>query len=212
MGGGTFRRTCVGWARIAACTSRNATSIDRNVGSHQAPSSSRWSLWPVLCGAIDNSGSFAADARAAGLASRRVDQAGQGGAARVIMGDDRVREVQWWQAAPTTKPSRSHPWARAHCKAIRRSPKARRYLGQSRPRRENPDRRGSKCRKRSTRKVPSASRTWPAAFMLLVMPGIPSAIASDLNALVAFIVPAYTAMNFAVVCAPHDPVFLSQTS
>jgi hypothetical protein len=48
--------------------------------------------------------------------------------------------------------------------------------------------------------------------MLLVTPGVPSVMANDLNALAAFIVPAYTAMNFAVVCAPHDPVFLSQTS
>jgi hypothetical protein len=60
------------------------------------------------------------------------------------------------------------------------------------------------------RKV-SASRTWPAAFMLLAMAGI-SAVAKDLNALAAFVAPAYTAMNFAIVCAPHDPVFLSQTS
>ena len=61
------------------------------------------------------------------------------------------------------------------------------------------------------RKV-SASRTWPAAFMLLAMPGIPPTIAKDLNALAAFIAPAYTAMNFVIVCAPHDPVFLAQTS
>jgi len=61
------------------------------------------------------------------------------------------------------------------------------------------------------RKLLSASRTWPAAFVLLAATGIP-AVAKDLNALAAFVAPAYTAMNFAVVCAPHDPVFLAQTS
>ena len=61
------------------------------------------------------------------------------------------------------------------------------------------------------RKLLSASRTWPAAFMLLAATGTPLA-AKDLNALAAFVAPAYTAMNFAIVCAPHDPVFLSQTS
>jgi hypothetical protein len=39
-----------------------------------------------------------------------------------------------------------------------------------------------------------------------------SVAAKDLNALAAFVAPAYTAMNFAAVCAPHDPGFLSQTS
>jgi hypothetical protein len=47
--------------------------------------------------------------------------------------------------------------------------------------------------------------------MLLAATGIPVA-AKDLNALAAFVAPAYTAMNFATVCAPRDPVFLSQTS
>jgi hypothetical protein len=61
------------------------------------------------------------------------------------------------------------------------------------------------------RKVLSASRTWPAAFMLLATTGVPVA-AKDINALAAFVAPAYTAMNFAIVCAPHDPMFLSQTS
>jgi hypothetical protein len=62
------------------------------------------------------------------------------------------------------------------------------------------------------RKVLSAFRTSLAAFWLLAMPGVPSVGAKDLNALAAFVAPAYTAMNFAIVCAPHDPVFLSQTS
>jgi hypothetical protein len=61
-------------------------------------------------------------------------------------------------------------------------------------------------------KALTASRIWSAAFMLLAMSGNPSAVAKDLNALAAFVAPAYTAMNFAVVCTPHDPVFLSQTS
>lgn len=37
------------------------------------------------------------------------------------------------------------------------------------------------------------------------------AAAKDLKALAEFVVPAYTAMNFTVVCAQDDPQFLSET-
>jgi len=49
--------------------------------------------------------------------------------------------------------------------------------------------------------------------VLLLLGGIavtPSA-AKDLNALAEFVTPAYTAMNFAMVCASGDPHFLAQT-
>lgn len=38
-----------------------------------------------------------------------------------------------------------------------------------------------------------------------------SAAAKDLRALAEFVIPAYTAMNFTMICAQDDPQFLSQT-
>ena len=38
-----------------------------------------------------------------------------------------------------------------------------------------------------------------------------AAAAKDLNALAEFVIPAYTAMDFAVVCAQDDPQFLQRT-
>lgn len=50
------------------------------------------------------------------------------------------------------------------------------------------------------------------ALVVLLSMDIAYAVAKDLKALAEFVVPAYTAMNFALVCVRHDPLFLSQTS
>lgn len=50
-----------------------------------------------------------------------------------------------------------------------------------------------------------------ASIMLPAMSGLSAATAKDIRALADFVVPAYTAMNFAIVCARHDPDFLLET-
>lgn len=61
-----------------------------------------------------------------------------------------------------------------------------------------------------------SSQAWtPSArlFVVVIMTfGLSAvAIAKDIKALAEFVTPAYTAMNFALVCARHDPRFLEET-
>src|SRR4051812_33713912 len=51
-----------------------------------------------------------------------------------------------------------------------------------------------------------------AVVAALVLPNAGAASAKDLAALEELIIPAYTAMNFAVVCATRQPHFLSESS
>jgi hypothetical protein len=48
--------------------------------------------------------------------------------------------------------------------------------------------------------------------LVLQIAKVDHSAAKDLSALAEFVVPAYTAMNFAVLCAQGDPGFLSQIS
>lgn len=56
-------------------------------------------------------------------------------------------------------------------------------------------------------------RRWqgPALAVALLLPNAKFASAKDLVALAELVVPAYTAMNVAVVCATRQPAFLSET-
>ena len=51
-----------------------------------------------------------------------------------------------------------------------------------------------------------------ALVVVLVLPHAMLATAKDLAALAELVVPAYTAMNFAVVCATRQPTFLLETA
>lgn len=60
------------------------------------------------------------------------------------------------------------------------------------------------------------TRAWrlprKAAFAALLVAGLPhQSAAKDLDALARFVTPAYTAMNYAAVCAGRDTQFLGQT-
>ena len=52
---------------------------------------------------------------------------------------------------------------------------------------------------------------WCASLLLLANGAATASVAKDLVALGELITPAYIAMNLAVICAQHDPRFLSDT-
>src|SRR5262245_55319441 len=69
---------------------------------------------------------------------------------------------------------------------------------------------------RSGQRHPRASSMAPLPLVVLLalslqMVKVDHSAAKDLSALAEFVVPAYTAMNFAAVCAQGHPGFLSQT-